>query len=156
MTEAEEVAKSLYETFVQERSGEGFPEESGSVTRELRPKFYERVDLYREALLLLALITESKSRTEFKQVLQSCEGCVFGSTPTDAGIQKLDVIRAAMADLTRLLKPPGRPREFTWAMEWFRAIGHTETNPVCLALFAHTWMDEFLAVVKTIKELQVA
>jgi len=148
---AEGDAKSLYEVFVQERSGKGF-EEAASIPLELEPNFNAKVDLYREALLLMVLVSESQKQKGLQQLLHSYESLVFGTALTVSGLQKVDAAKAAMADLAMLLNSDGNRRELSWGMLWFQDIGHSETNPVRLALFASEWMDEYIALVKTIRQ----
>lgn len=153
MIRAEDIVKNLYEGFVQERSGDEFSDESNNLPPELRGKFQARIHLYREAMLLLALIAESKIRPELEPVLQLCERYVFGADPTKAASDKLNAIKAGMSRLAHLLNP-GNPRQLTWGVEWFLEMGHTAVNPVHLTLFVTAWMDDYIALVKTIRELR--
>lgn len=150
--DAEDIARNFYDECVLERSGKGFDDETNSLRPEVRHVFAAKVDRYREAMLLATLSVEAHVRAEWKMVLVSCEERVFGLSFQESRLQKLDAIKAAMADLERLLNSK---REMTWGVEWFRDIGDDAIvrNPVRLLLFVSTWMDEYIALVKALRQL---
>ena len=152
--DAEDIARNLYQEFVMERNGKGFDDETRSIRPDARRIFTAKVDRYREAMLLAALGAEVQARRGWKMVLHSCEECVFGLTPPESRLQKLGAIKFAMADLGQLLNPDLKG-ELAWGAEWFREIGDDAIarNPVRLSLFVSTWMDEYIALVKTIRQV---
>lgn len=149
----ETVAVSLYEVLVVERAEDDLPEQF-EVPAVIVPLFRERVKLYREAIILMSLISESQTKQLFKDVLIAYEMLVMGSIPSPAALQKMNELKAAMADLNRLLNPERLPKEFTWGMKWFHEIGHDEVNPVRLSLFATLWMGEFTTAVQSLRDLE--
>jgi hypothetical protein len=147
------VATSLYEVVVVERAEDDLPEQF-EVPAVIVPLFRARVTLYREAIILMSLVSESQTKRQFKDVLIAYEILLMGSVPSPAALQKMNELKAAMADLNRLYNPEGLPKEFTWGMEWFQEIGHNEVNPVRLCLFAALWMGEFVSTVQTLRDLE--
>ncbi len=148
------VATSLYEVLVVERAEDDLPARF-EVPTAVVPLFRARVKLYREAIILMSLLSESQTNQQFKAVLVAYERLVMGSVPSPAALQKMNELKAAMADLNRLLNPEGLPKEFTWSMKWFHEIGHGEHNPVRLSLFATLWMGEFASAVESLRDLEL-
>jgi hypothetical protein len=151
--DAEDIAKNLYSEFVLERCGKGFDDEMNSLRPEVRHAFAAKIDRYREAMLLAAVGTEAESWEDWGTVLHSCEERVFGLTP-QSRLQKISAIMSAMADLGQLLNPNVK-RELPWGVGWFRDIGDDAIarNPVRLSLFVSAWMDEYVALLKTIRQV---
>jgi hypothetical protein len=151
--DAEDIARNLHREFVLERCGKGFYDETNSLRPEVKHIFAAKVDRYREAMLLAALIGEAQEHREWKTVLWYCEEIVFDLTPPESVPQKRDEVRSAMADLGRLLNPDFKG-ELRWGFEWFRDVGDDAIarNPIRLFQFVSTWMDEYIALVKTIRQ----
>jgi len=147
------VATSLYQVIVVERAEDDLPEQF-EVPAAVIPLFRARVKLYREAIILMSLISESQTKQRFKDVLIEYEMLVMGSVPSPTALQKMNELKAAMADLNRLINGEGRPKEFIWGMKWFQEIGHNEVNPVRLSLFATVWMGEFASAVQSLRDLE--
>lgn len=76
---------------------------------------------------------------------------ILPSTPTPDGMTKLEALRTAMRHINSLVS---ERREISWSMAWLEDIGHTETNPVTLALFATFWMDFYIAAAKSLADLR--
>jgi hypothetical protein len=153
--EAEDIAKSLYEEFVQDRSGKGFAEESNSLSPEARGLFAAKIDVYREAMLLMSFDLQAQSAKKWEIVRESCEAHILKASPPELRAHKLEAIRFAMVDLARLLSPDAKRQELTWGIEWFRGIGSDAVvrNPVQLFLFVSVWMDEYVALGETIQKV---
>ncbi len=100
----------------------------------------------------MALISESQNNKSFERVLESYEALILGISPTAFGLGKLQVVKAAMANLNALLEDGAKGHELSWSMAWYQEVGHRETNPVVLSLFAGFWMDRYIAVVKSVRE----
>jgi hypothetical protein len=146
------IAASLYEEFVSARHGKGF--ETECLDPRVKAICADKVDIYREAMLLLSLSAEAQTQRQWKLVLHSCEECIFGTIPLDPKHQRLQAIKSAMADLSQLLNPDFK-RELSWGLKWFQDIGDDATarNPVRLSLFVSAWMDEYIALVKTLRQV---
>ncbi len=149
----ETIAKSLHEVVVEERSEDDLPQQFG-IPEVAISEFRAKVRLYREAIILMLLLSESESQAKFKEVLVAYEKMIFGSIPSPMSLQKLNAVKSAMSNLNAFLNPEGKPKEFTWAREWLHEVGHDVFNPVTLSLFAVHWMDEFVSVGKSIKDLE--
>ena len=159
-TSPEVIAVSLYEVLVQEscqnecktllEQAERMPSPTA------RSKFFAKVETYRKAVVLMALISVARKRQEFEQVLQAYEVLVFGPAPTPSSRKTLDAVKAAMADLQQLFHGAGGLAGAAWSRAWIEAIGYTENNPVRLSLFAWSWMDDYIAAVRAIQKFSVA
>jgi len=119
------------------------------------PDFRAKVKLYREAMILMQLGSESESQTKFKEVLVAYERLIFDSVPSPRSLEKLNALKKAMSNLDRLLHPEGQSQEFTWAREWLREVGHEEYNPARLTLFSIHWMNAYACVVQSIRDLEL-
>ena len=174
----DELARSLYDMFVQERSRRDELLDKGWIPSTTRSRYLEHTHIYRKAAILLALISEAEQRPNFEPVLQSYEAIIFGPAPTPAGIEAVGAVKSAMKDMGRLLAcatndgtkkvtslelydsssgtfaSKGNLTPFVWAMEWFREIGHEENNPVTLMAFARSWMDEYATVVESLRKFR--
>jgi hypothetical protein len=147
----EALARSLFDVFVGDGSAEQLAERD-RVPVGLQPRFDQKIELYHEALVLMVLIAHSEKKRGFERVLQAYEAIILGPSPTASGLEKLQNVKAAMADLNAILKDEARGHELGWSMAWFQEIGHRETNPVVLSLFAGFWMDRYIAAVKSVRE----
>jgi hypothetical protein len=147
----EDLAQSLFDVFVQEGCDEQLTERA-RVPEELRPRFDQKIELYSEALMLMVLASESQAHASFKRVLLSYEAIVFGVSPAISGFEKVTAIRAAMKDLNSLFGNDAARHELRWSLAWFQEIGHGESNPIVLALFATFWMDRYIAATKSVRE----
>lgn len=151
----EALAQSLFDVFVQEDCNEQLTERA-RVPEELLARFDEKIELYNEALVLMVLASESQIHAGFERVLQAYEAIIFGVSPMASGFDKAITIRSAMNDLNTLLGNGAARRELSWSMAWFEEVGHRETNPAVLSLFAAFWMDRYIAAVKSTKEFAPA
>jgi hypothetical protein len=122
------------------------------VPERLRDAFVERISLYREALVLMALTSESKRNTAFAPALHSYEGMLFGTTPTQPSLEKLAVLKAAMVDLSDLFNTKGR--ESSWSMQWFRGFGYDATNPIDLFMLSTGWLRKFTTIIKVLRDFE--
>lgn len=118
----------------------------------VRLRFLAKVELYRKAVLLMALMSQARVRAGFEKVLHCYEGLIFGPKATPSELTKLTALKAAMSDMVDLIERGGRGRELAWSSAWFQDIGHDEHNPVELALFAAAWMDENILAAKVIED----
>jgi hypothetical protein len=144
-------ARTLYEGLIQGRSGEKLAAES-RIPPSIRARFTAKVAIYREAVLLMTLMSWAEKRAEFKKVLHSYEGIVFGAEATPCGLDNVAILKTGMHALAELIEGGGQGKELIWSIAWFRDIGHDEHNPLELALFAAAWMDEYIMVANTIED----
>jgi hypothetical protein len=97
--------------------------------------------LYREALVLFALVGQSHADPLFVPVLREYEHVLFPNGPEEAVRSgRFQAVKDAMKDITDLLTPRDDPY-LSWAPRWFAGIGHDETNPITLGVFLVVWMD---------------
>ena len=90
----------------------------------------------------------------FMHILRSYERLIFPSTPSPAGMAKLEQLKDAMRQLSELVEPDRERNELSWSMRWLTGIGHPETNPPTLTLFAVYWMNNYIAVAKSLKDIR--
>lgn len=143
------IAKLLHETLVMERSSDPLVERF-KIPEPLIAAFRAKVALYREAVILMRLISESNQEAKFVDVQTAYETILFGAVPTPEGLEKLKTLKAAMADLRELAQENSRPA--SWARQWFADMGYDVTNAITNALLANTWMEEYVGTAKAIKK----
>lgn len=149
-----ELAQSLHEVFVQEQSNDDGPTPF-EIPQALVSPFRAKVTLYREAVILMVLLSESRKRSAYREVLSAYEELVLGPKATPAGLEKLEALKVAMADLGRLIHPQGQKMELTWSSEWLKDIGHIDYNPARTTVFALSWMRRYCTIVELIREFKV-
>ena len=89
-------------------------------------------------------------------VLKFCEDHVFGTCVAESSLENFGLIKVAMAELGRLLNPDFKGEQ-RWGFEWFQDFGEDAvTNPIDLFLFVSTWMDEYIALVKTVQRVRLS
>ncbi|MGA8025019.1 MAG: hypothetical protein WCC18_13785 [Candidatus Acidiferrales bacterium] len=143
------MAKMLHENLVAGRSTDVLVE-TLHIPEHHVEVFREKVALYREAVILMRLIAESKQQERFASVQRAYEEILFGATPTREGLEKLKALKDAMADLREIAQE--NSRHASWARQWFADMGYDVTNPITNSLLAMTWMEEYIGTAKAIKE----
>ena len=129
-------------------------------------RFREKLFLYREANILLALVDRvDPSRNDrdpmFEPVFWEYGRIIFWELPRifrelsnpDRAVRRQSVA-AALQDLNARRHPPmGNRYDFalSWSRNWFAGIGHNEMNPATLALFSSFWSREYTAVQKDLE-----
>ena len=125
--------------------------------------FREKVFLYREANVLLALVDRVNPSSEgrdplFEPVFWEYERIIFReSSDHFGGLSDHPILRAArrqsvtaaLRDLNFRMHPPSfNKRGFTvdWSRNWLAGIGHNEINSATLAWFSEFWSHEYTAV----------
>ena len=124
--------------------------------------FREKVFLYREANVLLALVDRVNPSNGgdwlFESVFWEYERIIFReSSDHFGGLSDHPILRAArrqsvtaaLRDLKCRMHPPSFNKwDFTvdWSRNWFAGIGHNEINPATLAWFSEFWSHEYTAV----------
>lgn len=114
-------------------------------------KFLDKVARYREAIILMCLVSEAQDHKEFGKVLNAYKEMVFGPGAALEGIQNLTALDAAVVDLYRLFDPRGTVEEFAWGREWFAQIGYEADNPITNFLLARLWIGEYKATAIAIR-----
>jgi hypothetical protein len=125
-------------------------------------RFREKVCLYREANILLALLNRIKPSRDggfgdrwFKPVFLEYGRIIYGqSTRLPNGTAKRQSVRAAIKDLNAHLHPHmGNRYDLAreWSSNWFADIGYQEMNPEILARFSVFLFDEYSAVQKALE-----
>jgi hypothetical protein len=123
--------------------------------------FREKLSLYREANVLLALMDRVSPSSDvrdplFEPVLGKYERIIFGKLSDDPIIRlaRGQSVMAALRDLKFLIHPPmGNKYDLArdWSRNWFAAIGHNEMNPVRLEKFSWFWSSDYIAVQKVLQ-----
>lgn len=149
----ETIARSLHEVLVEKCADDDMPQQFG-IPEPAISEFRAKVRLYREAMILMQLVSESESQTKFKEVLVAYEKLIFDLVPSPTSLQKLNALKKAMSNLDKLLHPEVQPQEFTWAREWLHEVGHDEYNPAKLTLFSVHWMNAYVSVAQSIRDLK--
>jgi hypothetical protein len=149
------MAKILHHTLVIERSSDHLVK-TLQIPEPFIQRFREKVALYREAVILMRLVAESKQEDRFASVQCAYEAILFGPVPAREGLGKLKTIRAAMTDLNKVVSTQEKSRCISWAREWFVTIGYDAANPITNFLLANMWMQEFIGTAKAIRECLTA
>jgi hypothetical protein len=138
------IAELMHQIMVEEDNPHATPE-TYHLPETVHTRFREKVFLYREANILLALVVRAKDDKLFELPLQEYERILFPQSPsTPEGAARLKAVKDAMLDL-RALMDPSDNRKLTWGREWFADIGHDETNPATLLLFFTFWSNQYSA-----------
>jgi len=148
----QEIADALLSEFI-EKNGTA-PCIDFKLTAEQQQEYESRCRLYRLALVLLSLMNEEQENPRTLEVREHIETKVFGRRSRQSHAL-LRQVQAAMSDLHSLLMPVSNPKEFSWARSWFGSIGVDCPNPVDLALFARSWMGQFVAIVKSLRHFEI-
>ncbi len=118
------------------------------------PRFRDKMRLYREAIVLMLLSSQAQKERGYNEVLKSYERLILPGAATPQGIAKLEALQAAMQDISRLVNDHGERKEFSWSAAWLNEVGHTESNPVTLSLFALFWIKYYSTVAGSLAELR--
>lgn len=134
------IAELLHGIMAEEDNPQAAPE-AFHLPDTVHDRFRDKVFLYREAIVLLALLIRAKQDSLFEPALQEYEHILFPESPgTPAGTKRLQAVKAAMQDLQALMDPQDT-HKLTWGRNWFSAIGYDETNPATLMLFFTFWSN---------------
>jgi hypothetical protein len=148
------IAELLHRIMAEEDNPQAAPE-AFHLQEEIHARFRKKVFLYREANVLLALLTRCQQEPLFEQPLREYERILFPESPeTPAGAARLQAMKTAMQDLRILVNPDDRLK-LTWARNWFATLGHDETNPATLMLLSILWSDLHIAAHEGLKRMVV-
>lgn len=144
---ADIIARSLWNDMVEP------PERLGSWRPDIicDRRFQERSKLYRVAVVLGSLELARHDRPKFADVAREFEPFFFPPTRDD-GV--LTVIREAMSDIAKLVDPTTERRELSWSRHWLAEAGFEVVNPVDLTIHTLAWMSFWVAVNKTLAEVE--
>jgi hypothetical protein len=149
---ADDIARDLFTIMVEEEEARDNPA-GFKIPPYLVPSYKAKMWLYREAIVLMVLLSQEQKDPRYEDVLRAYERRVIGPASTPEGLAKLAVLKTAMKDLSALLDPEDE-KPLTWSRTWMTALGHDETNPATLGLFSMWWMDRAIAVANALKELR--
>jgi hypothetical protein len=149
------IADLLYQNFVEEHNPGAMPE-AYRLPEAVHERFRQKVFLFREANVLLALWVWAKQDPLFEEPLHEYERILFPQSPEAPGAAaRLQEVRAAGGDLQDLTNRSREGRgEVTWARNWFADIGHDETNPIGLVMLSQFWLRWHLTVQNCLKDLK--
>jgi hypothetical protein len=101
------VAELLQQIMAEEDNPQATPE-AFHLPEAFHARFRVKVFLYREANVLLALLTRVQQDPLFEQPLQEYERILFQESPkTPAGAARLQAVNVAMQDLRMLIESRG-------------------------------------------------
>jgi hypothetical protein len=152
---AQVIAKNVHDILVTARLGDSLAE-TLKIPEPSIQLFREKVTRYREAVILMRLIAESKQEDRFASVQGAYEAILFGPIPTQEGLEKLKMIKAAMTDLNKIVGTQKESRYISWAREWFAEMGYDAQNPITDFLLVNHWMQEYNGTAKAIRECLTA
>ncbi len=149
------LAEMLHQILVEEDTPHSVPHPY-HLPESIYETFRERIFLYREALVLMTLVTQSQADPLFLPTLREYERILFQDGPEEAiRSGRLSAIKNAMEELTDLLLKPRSDPYLSWCRRWFAEIGHDESNPITLMLFLTFWMDWYIAVRESLNKMVV-
>ena len=148
----DEVARTFLSDFV--ANNDLAPSTDLELTTDQKERYEFKCKLYRLALLIMILMDEERDNCRFLTVRESIESRTF-SLPDEHSPDLLEDIRHSMSDLQALLLPREKPKELSWARSWFEAIDIDVLNPAELTLFAINWMDQYIAVTKSLRDFKI-
>ena len=155
------IAASLHQ--MAEKDAPQVAPETLGLPEAVHAQFREKLFLYREANVLLALVDRVNPSSNgrdplFEPVFWEYERIIFReSSDHFGGLSDHPILRAArrqsvtaaLRDLKCRMHPPSFKKwGFTvdWSRNWFAGIGHNELNPARLERFSEFWSREYTAV----------
>jgi hypothetical protein len=167
---SEAVAKELFEAFINdEKQCPKHP----SIDSAYLSKFEQKMFLYRFALVIMVLLSMEEKEPGFARVIPIVESYIYPPSPTEEALLYVKQTRNAMQDLNALITRQDRPTvmeliggeidpkrgvnqmpEFSFAWAWLHDIGIDESNPANFTLFAYWWMQAYVMVVRTVKDIK--
>src|SRR3974390_1396286 len=127
---------------------------------EVYARFREKVFLYREANVLLALVDRVNPSSDdreplFEPVFWEYERIIFRELPDPVvRAAKRQSVAAALQDLNFRMHPPMVNKwDFAvdWSRNWFAGIGHNEMSLARLEWFSRFWAREYSDVQKVLE-----
>ncbi|KZC21264.1 hypothetical protein RHOFW104R3_21650 [Rhodanobacter denitrificans] len=106
--------------------------------------FQNKAKIYQAAALIMAIMSAAEKNNDFNKVREALEKLMFPPDATSSALDLMSHLRAAMADLSKLLFPANPRNQMSWAHTWLHEIGVEESNPSNLSLFAMQCMDYFI------------
>jgi hypothetical protein len=145
------IATSLHQLLAEKDD----PSDSLDLPEEVHARFREKVFLYREANVLLALVDRVNPSSDnrdplFEPVFWEYERIIFWELPDPiVYAAKRQSVAAALQDLNFRMHPPRVNKwDFAvdWSRNWFAGIDHNDMNPARLERFFQFWSREYTAV----------
>ena len=155
------IAASLHQ--MAEKDAPQVAPETLGLPEAVHAPFREKLFLYREANVLLALVDRVNPSSDgrdslFEPVFWEYERIIFRESSDHFGelsdhpilrAARRESVAAALQDLNFRMHPPRvNKRDFAvdWSRNWFAGIGHSELNPARLERFSEFWSREYTAV----------
>lgn len=146
------LAETLHQILAVEDTPHSVPD-AYKLPEALHKSFRAKVLLYREAMILFALVGQSQADPLFVPALREYEHILFQDCPEEAARSgRLQAVRDAMTDVADLLTQRDDPY-LSWTRRWFAGIGQEETNPISLGIFLCFSMDWYVAVQTNLKKM---
>ena len=148
---AAQVARVLFEGWVQKDQAP--PVSEADLSESLWPKFQSKWRLYREAMVLMTLLSREQEDSKYSELVTEYERLIYPSEkPTPEGLAKVSALKAAMQDMADLINH-GKGKEFTWSRKWFEQLGELPANPVTCVSFSLGCMEFEIAIEKTLEDM---
>jgi len=136
-------------------SDKRFQAQDYGVAEEFHEAFVAKMTLYREALILMVILGRVRNNETYQPLLMEYERIILpGDTPTPEGLGKMGAIRRAMIDLRDLFQSTPKSNGLPWCTNWFLEAGITVRHPVKDVLLNMVWMNEWLAIQKSLDRIQ--
>lgn len=134
----EYVAKQIHLVWVTNASKKSFDLIKKYIKQEHHDRLVKRTYLYCEASVIRVIFNTKVRDSRYQELLHEFETLLFANLSTSDFSLKGQLLKSAISDLDQIFleKSP-----FSWCREWFRNVGHSETNPAVLTL-----LFQFLAL----------
>jgi hypothetical protein len=144
------VARQIYLVSVEDAPKETLKHFRSRIPDDKHDLFLWKLYLYCEAAALRILLTENEKDPRYDELVREFEKLVFPCGASQEGASKLEAIKFAMKELDRLFS---EKKELSWSRRWFNEIGHDETNPAALSMFALFIMEDTTSLRELIHEI---
>jgi hypothetical protein len=122
-----------------------------SIPADKKEVFASKVDFYKQALVLLAVICQEKEAKSYALVRACLEPILFQAASPEEGQMIVAEMKAAMTSLQEMF---ASNKQMSWSMAWLADIGINATNPADLMAFGWFWMGQFAAFQKTMATME--
>ncbi len=147
-SDSQPIARSLFQHWVQKDQAPPFP--IGQLPKSIRIPYQSKWRLYREAIVLLALLSKERSDPRQTELVREYERLIYPTSRQALGATvKLVAMKSAMNDLAELYE--GEHSEGAWGKQWFEQLGELP-NPVDCWLFSNAAMQMLAAVSQMLED----
>ena len=132
---ASHIAQQIHLLWVKNSAIEFFKPEDMRIylPHDKKSLFFSKIYLLCEASALRVILIERQNKSAYEELFKEFERLIFPAEPTPEAMRKLEAIKSAMLQLDEFFT---EKRELSWCRGWLKEIGHDETNPETLVIFA--------------------